>query len=778
VAGLPTFNTGGASTTNQIPIYEATPDIKSSGEGAGAAAQAARRVGYLTREAGEPIAKGLEQLGHDVSSFAEQRDKLLGNQELTSAWEKHSEAISSLHDQYDKMRMGLTDPNEIEALQGTFLQKYKDAGGDFVNSMKTDFGRAHAEDMTRSHYTTFLNQLKSDNAEFAAIAVKTNVEKATTHLANMSFSNPSMGDWSMKEAETRISALYDNLPGGASPKTLAAKEELLQDAKEKIAKAAVEGVIRKGGDPAATMRKYADYLKNPDEFISKFEAEKRAERGDHFMQRSMEKDAQAEAQRKAEFDYRDQIHLKSDGTYDIPPDLLERARHDPRIGQAGFDALENHVFRLNIEGNKQANMQTYNSYAESAIQGNLTEAGILQAEASADATKRISHEQGTELRNFINGPMKMTEADKMGWDALKSKVVNDLDIKQNPTPETTLAQQKMINAALQNWAVGVRAGKDRAQLLNPDSPDYVLRGVDAKQFIKGAAGEAFDNRSIGAVLKQRQDNLTDTATKATKITDVVKALGPEQANTYLHDHGMDVDVTKPGWQAQMVNQVLTENGIAGKGTTTSLLSEVKGREGPGYDAQNNESTASGAYGFINETWNRLAHEAGYDKYVVPDAGNTPGQGIAKKAPPAVQDAVAKYAAEHYDPNSKFLWAKSAPEGGYGKVNSFYQWWSEVRTNQAQPGDVAFNPGDNKSGAYFGLVAGPPETRSGNRLMVPIISGNASDPAGVKWVDADSVLIKRAKPPIGDYFSSTPKKGKSFSERVFGPERAEPQGEIE
>ena len=89
---------------------------------------------------------------------------------------------------------------------------------------------------------------------------------------------------------------------------------------------------------------------------------------------------------------------------------------------------------------------------------------------------------------------------------------------------------------------------------------------------------------------------------------------------------------------------------------SDVLAQVRQRESGGnYQAQSPTSTASGAYGFINATWRTEAARAGFSQYA--DAP-------AKFAPPAVQDAVAANAASTFNPNSSYLWAASAPPGGY------------------------------------------------------------------------------------------------------------------
>jgi Tape measure protein len=86
---------------------------------------------------------------------------------------------------------------------------------------------------------------------------------------------------------------------------------------------------------------------------------------------------------------------------------------------------------------------------------------------------------------------------------------------------------------------------------------------------------------------------------------------------------------------------------------SALLGVIRGRESSGnYGAQSQQSTASGAYQFIDSTW-RMAAQA-------------TGQGTeykhAKDAPQSVQDANALWLLRRYGPNSTASWAESGPYG--------------------------------------------------------------------------------------------------------------------
>jgi hypothetical protein len=87
----------------------------------------------------------------------------------------------------------------------------------------------------------------------------------------------------------------------------------------------------------------------------------------------------------------------------------------------------------------------------------------------------------------------------------------------------------------------------------------------------------------------------------------------------------------------------------------SLLNQIKTRESGGdYLAQNPTSTASGAYQFINSTWQWVSQQTGVGTQCL----------TAASCSPAEQDANALWLLQHYGANSTASWAASAPPGGY------------------------------------------------------------------------------------------------------------------
>ncbi len=88
-----------------------------------------------------------------------------------------------------------------------------------------------------------------------------------------------------------------------------------------------------------------------------------------------------------------------------------------------------------------------------------------------------------------------------------------------------------------------------------------------------------------------------------------------------------------------------------------MLDEIKRRESSNnYAAKNRDSTASGAYQFINSTWRMASHET-----------KAPYYATAAEAPPEVQDQNALHMLRKYGPNATITWSESGPYNA-GKIS--------------------------------------------------------------------------------------------------------------
>ena len=90
-------------------------------------------------------------------------------------------------------------------------------------------------------------------------------------------------------------------------------------------------------------------------------------------------------------------------------------------------------------------------------------------------------------------------------------------------------------------------------------------------------------------------------------------------------------------------------------TEVSLLAQIAHNESGGnYTATNPSSTASGAYQFIDATWQWVSQQTGVGTQYA----------SAAEAPPSVQDTNALWLLRNYGANASISWAASAPAGGY------------------------------------------------------------------------------------------------------------------
>jgi len=89
---------------------------------------------------------------------------------------------------------------------------------------------------------------------------------------------------------------------------------------------------------------------------------------------------------------------------------------------------------------------------------------------------------------------------------------------------------------------------------------------------------------------------------------------------------------------------------------SSVLAQIQAHESGGnYTAQNPTSTASGAYQFIDSTWQFASQHTGVGTQYA----------TAAQAPPSAQDVNALWLLRNYGPNSTTSWGGSeGPPGGY------------------------------------------------------------------------------------------------------------------
>ena len=150
-------------------------------------------------------------------------------------------------------------------------------------------------------------------------------------------------------------------------------------------------------------------------------------------------------------------------------------------------------------------------------------------------------------------------------------------------------------------------------------------------------------------------------------------------------------------------------------TLTDVLAQIRGNESGGnYTAQNPNSSASGAYQFVNGTWQSLTQKSGIGlEYATAGA-----------APPAIQDAVAGYAlTQNPNANSCSLWGTCDAAGNvtgparYPIVDVFNTTPTQLAT--ASDGGVL------ASGALPDYTSGPPS--DGDFYITP--SGPITGPPG-------------------------------------------------
>src|SRR5262245_62008417 len=173
-----------------------------------------------------------------------------------------------------------------------------------------------------------------------------------------------------------------------------------------------------------------------------------------------------------------------------------------------------------------------------------------------------------------------------------------------------------------------------------------------------------------------------------------------------------------------------------------MLDEIKRRESSNnYAAKNRDSTASGAYQFINSTWRLASHET-----------KAPYYATAAEAPPEVQDQNALHMLRKYGPNATITWAESGPYGT-GK--------SRTSRNATAPAQASAAPTGNASADdLIARLAGGENVEITPQVIAQIIQGPKTEPAKPAAEPAPLTIVKSwdapppAKPPEPSPLSKT------------------------
>jgi resuscitation-promoting factor RpfA len=178
---------------------------------------------------------------------------------------------------------------------------------------------------------------------------------------------------------------------------------------------------------------------------------------------------------------------------------------------------------------------------------------------------------------------------------------------------------------------------------------------------------------------------------------------------------------------------------------TSVLAQIKQNESQGnYTAQNPNSTASGAYQFVNGTWQSLTKQSGIGTQYT----------TAGSAPPGVQDAIASYALmQNPNANSCSLWGTCDAAGNvigparYPTVDNY-----DITPTQLL---VAANGGS--------LAAAGPAVQEGSggaggtgQGFTPVIdTGGPGDPNAQPGEFGSDLIATGSGPNIGSALSNVP-----------------------
>lgn len=365
-----------------------------------------QRIASTVRDAGEIAYKSIEHLeiSHGAASFAAVQDN------LTKQWNETAKNA-------DPNDPSIAAKFREEVLEPT-LEKF---GTGFMSEGGQRWAESHV-DALRTH---LFQKTAADMSTLAAQAVAVNMDKTVNRLASTVRTDPSSLDFALNTATSSIDGIAGSSPNISATDAAKARTLLTQDAKEKIVKSAVMGMIEKNPDVdlEKIQKKYGDYISGPE--IQMFaRAAKTQARADMLVnkqtevaQRQLDERAAHAAANK---NMTDNVSIDPNTNRPIiNPDYFKRALDIAKLPNAP-DGLARTLLDW---GERQQNTKQETIISDPTVRSNLlarigagdkptTEIDILRA--SAD--QKLSQRDTTELRNLQQAILKRPDGEAISRD--------------------------------------------------------------------------------------------------------------------------------------------------------------------------------------------------------------------------------------------------------------------------------------------------------------------------------------------------------------------------
>ena len=259
--------------------------LKPTETGVESRAATARRVGgFYNQEA-----SALQQLGRDtesLGSFEAQQFKEAGgkigsgiaaagdayvnfedHKEINHGLATFAELQDSLSNQWNETakKADPNDPSVAAKFRETVLQPAIDS---FKEGFTTEKSQAWAEGHAAALQQHMFQKTSSDMSTLAGIAVRKNLNDATTHMSNTAMNDPSSVPFLLESVDHSVGGLVGSSPTLSATDAARVSAEVSTSTKAAIVKFGAIGAIQKSGDPEKTadewIKKYPDYIDGAD----------------------------------------------------------------------------------------------------------------------------------------------------------------------------------------------------------------------------------------------------------------------------------------------------------------------------------------------------------------------------------------------------------------------------------------------------------------------------------------------------------------------------------
>lgn len=480
-----------------IPQYTNKQDVEPSPSGVTALEQAARRVGPLLREGGATIGAGIDADGRDLGNVWQTAEHAITNKDIANGYSSLAQVEG---DNQQRINTAANqDPGQFSAFAHDFTTNVLPAAQEkFMAGFSTPAGQQWAAEHWGAYAHHSILTLAAENAHAAGDDVALKIHTATNQYADNAFNAPEALPHILDMVKSGSQGIIDT--SNLSPDVRAKLQTgAIQTAQQFVVHQAGMGIIAHStGDPTAQI----------DQFVSKYAAQLTPEQ-----QENLRSHASVKAKTLAEQGKADDVtvrriedetfgqtvnHLtlsaiQPDGTLALTPDYFKGVadagmmpgadRHAPQVkamidfGKEITKEQQQHLAEPTPDPHTVDDF-TKRMFAPSDTAPPLTLAEVFNA--------RASRLLDTKMFNFYREAVSAkTPEDKYAAELIaqtrkeaeKTLAPKDnlgIDIDGAMGAVNAKAETRWLTWFLPAYQAGIKAGHTPAELLSPDSKDYLM----------------------------------------------------------------------------------------------------------------------------------------------------------------------------------------------------------------------------------------------------------------------------------------------------------------